>query len=121
MSLSDTRFSMTRDINGYNGFGVPFTVNAQSGVLTATVAQSITVPSSYPNFIAIFSYTPGTEVWVDNITTAVAPTGAFSATTSELNPSARAVKAGSTISFITNDTDSPVVSVLFYVIPPYGN
>ena len=121
MSLSDTFFTMTRDINGFNGFGLPFTVNAISGVLVATVAQSITVPSSYPNWIAVFSYTPGTEVWVDNITTALAPAGAFSATTSELNPSARAVKAGSTISFITNDASSPVVSVLFYVASPYGN
>lgn len=119
--MNATKFLMTKDVAGYNGFGLPFTLNAKSGVLAATVAQSITVPSNYPNWIAIFSYTPGSNIWVDNITTAVAPTGAFSDTTSELNPAARFVKAGDTISFITSDVTSPMVSVLFYVAPPFGN
>jgi len=116
MSLSDTFFTMTRDISGTNGFGLPFTINAKSAVLAATVEQHFTVPSSSTNWIAVFGYTPGSEIWVDGITTAVAPTGAFAATTAELNPSARAVSAGDVLSFITSDTDSPVVSVLFYAI-----
>ncbi len=119
--MNATKFLMTKDVAGYNGFGLPFTLNAKSGVLAATVAQSITVPSNYPNWIAIFSYTPGSNIWVDNITTAVAPAGAFSDTTSELNPAARLVKAGDVISFITSDVTSPMVSVLFYVAPPFGN
>lgn len=116
-----TKFNMTRDIAGYNGFGLPFTLDARSAVLAAGVAQSVAVPDTYPNWIVVLSYTPGSSIWVDTLTTAVAPTGAFSATTSELNPSARFVKSTDTLSFITSDATSPMVSVLFYVAPPFGN
>ena len=119
--MNATKFLMTRDIAGYNGFGVTFTLNAKSAVLVAGVAQNFTVPDEYPNWIAIFSFSPGASVWVDGITTAVAPTGAFANTTSELNPAARLVKAGDVISFITSDITSPAVSVLLYVAPPFGN
>jgi len=121
MSLSDTRFSMTRDINGYNGFGLPASTINQSMVLAATVEQHITVPSSSAYWIAVLSYTPGVSIWVDNIGTAVVPTGAASATTSMLNPSALYVKAESVLSFITSDVTSPQVSVRYYVAPPYTN
>lgn len=116
-----TKFLMSRDVAGYNGFGLPFTLDAQSGILAAGVAQSVAVPNTYPNWIAIFTYTPGASVWVDTFTTAVAPAGAFSATTSELNPAARFVKSTDVLSFITSDITSPAVSVLFYVAPPFGN
>lgn len=116
-----TKFNMTRDINGYNGFGIQPTYDMQSGVLAAGVAQSITVPDNYPNWIAIFSFQPGSTIWVSFTTTAVAPAGAFSATESCLNPSARAVKSGDTISFITDDTFSPQVGVEFQVAAPYQN
>lgn len=119
--MNATKFLMTRDIAGYNGFGLPFTLDARSAVLAAGVAQSVAVPDNYPNWIVVFAYTPGASVWVDTFTTAVAPTGAFAATTSELNPAARFVKNTDTLSFITSDVTSPMVSVLFYVAPPFGN
>ena len=119
--MNATKFLMTRDVAGYNGFGLPFALDGRSAVMAAGVAQSVAVPDSYPNWIAVFSYTPGASIWVDKYTTAVAPTGAFSATTSELNPSARYVKSTDTLSFITSDASSPMVSVLFYVAPPFGN
>lgn len=116
-----TKFNLTRDINGYNGFGLPFSLDGQTGVLAANVEQHITVPDNYPHWIAIFSYTPGANVWVDGITTAAIPGGAFSASTAELNPVARSVDAGQSLSFITGDSTSPFVSVKFLVSPPYGN
>jgi hypothetical protein len=116
-----TKFNMTRDINGYNGFGIPFSLDGESMVLAAGVAQSVTVPNEYPCWIAIFGYTPGATVWVDGITTAVAPTGAHSATTSRLNPAARFVRADDVISFITEDLTSPMAYVEFLVCPPFGN
>lgn len=116
-----TKFNMTRDINGYNGFGLPFTLDARSGILAVGVAQNVAVPDQYPYYIAVFSYTPGSAVWVDTFTTAVAPTGAFSSTTSELNPAARYVKSSEVISLITADVTNPMVSILFYVAPPFGN
>ena len=116
-----TKFSMVRDVNGYNGFGVIPTYDVQSGLLLAGVAQSITVPSNYPYWIAIVSYTPGATMWVSFTTTAVAPTAGPSATSSVLNPSARSVAAGTTISIITADGTNPMYSVEFQIISPYQN
>lgn len=119
--MNSTKLLMTRDSAGENSFAIQFALDGYSMVLAAGVAQSVTVPDEYPNWIAIFGYTPGATVWVDGRTTAVAPTGAASATTAKLNPSARQVKAGQTISFITSDSSSPMVYVEFLVVTPYGN
>ena len=117
-----TKFLMTRDINGYNGFGVAFTLDARSAILAIGVGQTTTVPDEYPHYLAIFSYTPGASIWVDGINTpAVVPTGAFASTTSVLNPAARYVDAGDVISFITGDASNPMVSVEYYVVQPYPN
>lgn len=117
-----TKFNMTRDINGYNGFGIIPTTDVYTGLMEVGVAQTVTVPDNYPNWIAIFSYTPGSSMWVsfDGVT-AVAPTGAFSASSSVLNPSARSVKAGQTISVITADDTNPLMSIEFQVIQPFSN
>ena len=119
--MNATKFNLTRDINGYNGFGIPFSLDGYSAILAAGAEQHVSVPNTYPNWIAIFSYTPGSNIWVDGITTAVAPTGAFAATTARLNPSARFVQADDVLSFITSDVTSPQVEVEFLVVPPYGN
>lgn len=117
-----TKFYMTRDINGYNGFGIPFSSEDKySAILNTGVAQSITVPDNYKNWIAIFSYTPGASVWVDGNTTAAAPSGGVASTTAELNPSARQVSSGQTISFITEDSTTPMISIILLVILPYDN
>ncbi len=130
-----TKFNMTRDINGYNGFGLVFTDTAYSCALAANTDTTLTVPTgssiggaAYPvsgihaentgtpesQLIAIFEYNPGAVVWVANNTTAAVPAGAtFAATASELNPAARAVTAGDVLHFITPDSGD-VVSVLFY-------
>ena len=115
------RFNMTRDINGFNGFGLPFTTDGFATSLAANAAQSVTVPYDYPNWIAVFSYTPGANVWVDGITTAAVPSTSFASTTAQLNPSARFVHAGETLSFITADSTTPWVCVDFYIAPPFGN
>ncbi len=116
-----TKFNMTEDINGYNGFGIQPTLDIFSGSLTANAAQSITVPNNYPYWIAIISSTPGSNIWVSFTTTAVVGSGAFASSSSSLNPAARRVKGGSTISLITSDTDSPQISVEFQVVSPYQN
>lgn len=119
--MSSTKFNLTKDIAGYNGFGIVFAQDGQATSLAANAEQHFVVPSNYSNWIAIFSYTPGSNIWVDGITTAAVPSTTFGATTAELNPSARAVVAGQTLSFITADTTTPWVSVKLLVISPYGN
>lgn len=109
-----TKFAMTRDINGYNGFGLSFTDTAFSTTIAASTDTSVTVPSidsiggastpegASPRLIAVFTFDPGQSVWVALNATASVPAGAsFSATSSELNPAAREVKGGDVIHFIS--------------------
>lgn len=121
-----TSFAMTRDINGFNGFGLPFSIDKYSANLVTLTDTTLTVPGSaamgaitsttYNKFIAIFSYEPGSSIWVAvNATAAVPVGGTFASTTSELNPSARSVQAGDTLHFYTADT-SAVVGVTFYAL-----
>ncbi len=116
-----TKFNMIRDISGYNGFGIIPTYDIQGCSLTANAAQTFTVPSNYSNWIAIFSYTPGSNIFVSFTTTAAVPSGTVGALTSVLNPSARAVAGGSTFSVITPDATSPYITVEFQIVAPYQN
>lgn len=118
-----TPFSMSRDINGYNGFGLAFCLDKYSADLAQNTDTSLVVPTSgmlgnvannVNKYIAIFSYEPGASVWVALNATAADPAGAgFAATTSELNPAARMVSAGDTLHFFTSNT-SAQVGVTFY-------
>jgi hypothetical protein len=112
-----TPFSMTRDINGYNGFGLPFSIDKYSVTLSASMDTAVTVPSYSQYYIAIMSYSSGANVWVANNATAEVPAGdTFAATSSELNPVARYVKASDVLHFITGDS-SDSVGVVFYALP----
>ena len=120
-----TKYNVIRDINGsvagINGYGIQPSYDVQNGLLAATVAQSITVPDNYPKWIAIFSYQSGKNVFVSTTATAAVPAGAFAGATSLLNPTALQVKAGDTISLITNDAGGAIVSVQFQIIMNYQN
>lgn len=115
-----TKLSLTKDINGYNAFGIFPTYDIFAGSLAANVAQTITVPSNNQYWLAIFTYTPGTSVWVNFTTTATVPGSTVSANTNVLNPAGRQVKAGSTISFITSDGTSPFVCVELQSVNNYS-
>jgi hypothetical protein len=113
---------MIRDISGYNGFGITPTYDVQGCSLAASTAQTFTVPSNYANWIAIFSYTPGVNVFIDFTgATATVPSGTVGAITTVLNPSARSVKGGSTFSVITNSSTAPFITVEYQIIAPYQN
>jgi hypothetical protein len=131
-----TKFNMTRDINGYNGFGLQFTDTAYSCTLTTGTDTTLLVPSasglggngmsSSSLWIAVFSYDPGTSVWVSLNSVASNPAGAtFAVTASELNPAARQVRGIGTIPHATYPADvlhfyttgtGVNVSVIFYSI-----
>lgn len=121
-----TKFSLVRDINGYNGFGLAFSDTKYS----ATVAQATDTTLNVPNggcfgsgrstveqkYLAVFSYQPGSSVWVAINATAAVPAGAsFAVVSSELNPTARLVTESDVIHFITADS-SATVGVCFYVL-----
>jgi hypothetical protein len=116
-----TKLCMTRDINGYNAFGIIPTYDIYAGSLAANTAQSIVIPANNEYWLAIFTFSPGANVWVDFTTTATVPTTSITTVTTVLNPAGRQVKAGSTISFITADTTLPWVCVELQVLNNYAS
>jgi hypothetical protein len=112
---------MVRDVAGYNGFGIMQPDDIEGCYLAANAEQHFTVPNNYPNWIAVFSYTPGANIFVSTSTTAAVPSSTMGAIHSELNPSARFVTSGQTVSMITPDSDSPYVTVSLLIVPPFGN
>lgn len=119
-----TKFTMSRDVNGYNAFGVVPSDTKYSATLTISTDTSLTVPGGmglggngfYGNsrWLAIFNFTPGASVWFANNATAAVPVGAsFASTTSELNPAAREVAGGDVLHFICGSANVSV-SVAFY-------
>lgn len=111
-----TKFILTRDINGYNGFGLIPATDKSSMTLVSNVASSVTVPTNFDNWLAIFGYTPGAEVWVAYNDDAELPTGGPAFTTSEILPSARNLQGGDVINLITSGT-AINVGITFYAIP----
>jgi hypothetical protein len=109
-----TKFAMTRDINGYNGFGLEFTTDNARTTLAANVEQTLAVPTRFKQYLALFSISPGSNVFVNLNATAVIPGGTFDADLSELLPVGRTVNAADVLHFITADTTNPYVNVQFY-------
>lgn len=122
-----TKFSMTRDINGFNGFGLVPSDTNYSVTLTVSTDTTLTVPSSVaigkqgpsvssaaPISLAVITSDPGTTIWVAMNTTAAVPAGAtLAATSSMMNPGAIEVKGGDVIHIISSGTGVNV-SVRFY-------
>lgn len=112
-----TILNFGRDNSGFNAYAPMFAVDNYSATLAAGSAQSITVPSNNQAWVAVFSFTPGASIWVARNTTATIPVGAtFASTSSILNPGARTVFAGDTISIITDTTGGCDVGVTLYAI-----
>ena len=118
-----TPFLMTKDIGGYNGFGLPLSDTNYEVTLVASTDTSLAIPETFnigsssstknAKLIAIITSDSGSSVWVANNATAVIPSsGSFAATTSCLNPAAIEVKGGDTLHFISSGT--PNVSVRLY-------
>lgn len=115
-----TKLSLTKDINGYNAFGLIPTFDIYAASLTANAEQHFVVPGYFQYWLAIFTYSPGASVWVDFAGTATIPGGTIGLFTSVLNPAGRQVKAGSTISFITSDATSPFICIELQGINNYA-
>ena len=116
---------MTKDIGGFNGFGLPPSNTNYSATLAAATNTTFTVPTdgslgqssstAKEKLIAIIVSDPGASVWVSLNATAAIPVGAsFAATASMLNPAAIEVKGGDVINCIC--TAGASISIRFYWI-----
>jgi hypothetical protein len=113
-----TRYNLTRDLSGYNGFGLAMSDLNYNTTLAASTAQNFDVPEDYQTWIAIFSYEPGSSVWVAVNDTAEVAGASFAVSNSQLNPTARLVQGGDNISCISEAADTQVC-VQMYAIDPY--
>jgi hypothetical protein len=116
-----TKLCMTRDINGFNAFGLIPTYDVWATSLTANAEQHFTVPSNFEYWLAVFTVSPGANIWVDFTTTATVPGSTIGKVTTVLNPSGRQVRAGSTISVITADSTAPFVCIELQVLNNYAS
>ena len=97
-----TKLNFGRDVQGYNAYAPVQSTDRYSATLAANTVETITVPGNFENWIAVFSYAPGVEVWISTTGTAAVPAGAtFASTTSEMNPGSRQVTAATVISAIS--------------------
>jgi hypothetical protein len=112
-----TLLNFGRDVQGFNAFAPVTATDKWSATLTNGAETHIIVPSNYKTWIAVFSYQPGTSVWVDLTGgTSAIPVGAtLASTTSELLPASRTVYAGGKISMITDNATADVGVSLYAV------
>jgi hypothetical protein len=110
-----TKLLLGKDLNGNVTYQIPFTDTGYETTLVAGVAQSLVVPANCTS--AWFSYSSGIDVFVDPLHTATLPGAVFASTTADMNPVARSVVPGSTLSFISDAAG--YVKVSFYEIAGY--
>lgn len=125
-----TKFQFLRDGAGFNSFGLVQTDLKYKFNLESDAQFDLTIPSLQGTFIALFSYdhngsTNGGKVDVaiwptDTIgtitTTATVPPGTAAdvESNSEINPTARQVRGGGTISFYTPNDLGATIGVSIY-------
>lgn len=102
-----TKFALVRDINGYvsDGVPLPFTSDMFGAFLTTNVAQQYTVPTTYKNWVAVFSFPSCCDFWVCVNGNAVPPNATIGVVNSVRNPHVKLVKGGDVISIITPNTN----------------
>lgn len=107
--MTTNQLHFGRDEQGYNAYAPLDASIKYSATLADGTASSITVPKTFPVWIAAFGLEPGANVWVSFSGTAAIPVGGtFASTASSLNPGQRMVNGGTTISAITDNTTADV-------------
>lgn len=110
-----TLFNMGRDINGFCAFSLMFPDDKVSTTLIQNTPQSAVVPDQANYYIAVFSYAPGSSIWVSLTGSASTPGVSFATTNSVLNPATLWVNGGSTISVVTGDAKDQI-GISFYAL-----
>jgi hypothetical protein len=113
-----TGLNLASDTQGHCIYAPATSALLYNATLGANVSANLTIPSTYPKYVACFTYKPGSNVWVDlSGATAIVPVGAnLAACTAEQNPAQRIVYAGGKISMVTSDVADDV-GVALYATP----
>ncbi len=112
-----TVLNLAKDVNGFNSYVRPAPNYVFSTTLIQDEEQNFTVPpldnASYKSIKVIFSFAPGSQIWVAVNDTAELPGASFSLGISELNPTSYWVSPGDVISFITSDASDTLSAALY--------
>lgn len=111
-----TTLNLTRDASGRNTFIRRPASQMFAGSFTAANEQTFTIPSDYPRYNVVFSYSPGASVWVAINATAVLPASTMNNTNSEQNPVGYELKAGDVVHLITPDASDLVGAALYAIV-----
>jgi len=106
-----------RDANSLNAYAPKPSDTIFNALLASGVEQSITLPGAADeNYCVAFRFESGSNVFVDVTgAAAVSPTGAFAASTCELNPTSLTLPGGASISMIS-PSGTAYVSVISWRI-----
>lgn len=109
-----TQLNFARDVQGFNTYAPAQPDLIYSATLVNGASDSITIPSTYENWILAVSYQPGTVTYMSVNGTAAAPAGGtFAASVSELNAPVRRVQAGDVVDFLTSSATADVTVSLW--------
>lgn len=113
-----TNLQFGRDVQGLNAYAPQFSTDMYKATLATGVADDITVPSNFPNWIMYAKCQPDGWAWCSRNDTAAVPSGGtFEASESDLVTGTiefkMTVTAGDIISFITSNTTCDIL-VKFY-------
>lgn len=117
--MPHVNMQIVRDMSGAVTYCIPITDVINRGALTTNTVATVTAPTEgTPFYMAVFSYSAGANIWVDlNGNTATVPATDSESSTASLNPLARKVASGQSISLITADAAGAQYSIEFYEIP----
>lgn len=112
-----TILNLTRDVSGRNTYSRQVPDYKRASTLASGAEQTFTLPTTNEKgYLVIFSYEAGSKVWVGVGSSSVTlPTGSFTDTNGELNPTTYTVEAGAILRFITNDTSAEIGVVAYDV------
>lgn len=107
------RFQITKDTNGVASYGINFAEVGSIINLSASTNTTLAVPAGAN--VALFQIQPGATVLISPTSAPGAPSGSFSASTSDINPALRCVNGVSTLYFYA--VDAAIIKVSFYQEP----
>lgn len=111
------KLNFGRDTQGYNAYAPAFSQDKYSATLASAGHSTFTVPNNFTNWIASFSFQPGSLCWVSVGGTASGPAGAtFASTTSQLLPGSLSVQSGNVIDIKNDGVDAAEVGVILYAV-----
>ena len=107
-------FNLERDITGAIAYAPMPPTDFRNGTISTGVPQTFTVPEVFDKYVVIFSFEPGTSVWVSyNGVAPTLPLAGIATVNCELNPASRTVNAGTVIKMDTTDATADF-GIIFY-------